>query len=462
MPGNREENNFNDRFNDVQNINKFRGDSEVNQRNEGMADAHRYTGSSLTSKNSAISHPINNIKTKINEKSSSNSSNSTNSSNRSIDVKNGSSNSLIGKNRLENPNKGLSFKQKLTKKGIQSAATVINPALGKALQSKRGSMMLNQALQKKGSFMGTALGIGTGIPSLLGDSDKKEEEASGKQDENRLENTTITISKKVKKILIPVGISCALVVFVCCILLAAAQTYISILGIDLSSSITMEDAEIDKMLSDNQTILEENHVIDEITNTNGSSGSNSSGTNSSGTKNSSGSSNVKVGEAAKIEGEQARIDWLYDGNGVPTTKEENDKYLETFEVEYLDENGNRQTMEITMHKKLKTEVQAIFKEMADAGFKVIGGNISYRTWGSDYGYAGNFYHSAHTYGHAFDVNPDQNYYVGSYVVGSYYLPGTDPYSVTEEIVNIWKKHGFYWGGDWTYPKDYMHFSYFNH
>lgn len=176
------------------------------------------------------------------------------------------------------------------------------------------------------------------------------------------------------------------------------------------------------------------------------------------------SGNVQVGEAARIQGTEERIRWLYDGNELPTTKAENDKYLETFQVEYLDANSNRQTMNVTMHRKLKTEVQAIFKEMADAGFKIVGGDISYRQWGSDAGFQGRFPQSAHTYGHAFDVNPEQNYciYANGTVVGDHYTPGSDPYSVTEPIINIWKQHGFYWGGDWTSLKDYMHFSYFNH
>lgn len=178
----------------------------------------------------------------------------------------------------------------------------------------------------------------------------------------------------------------------------------------------------------------------------------------------SSSGSVQAGEAARIQGTEERIAWLYDGNGLPTSKAENDKYLETFPVEYLDRNGNRQTMNITMHRKLKTEVQAIFKEMANAGFKVIGGNISYRAWGSDAGFSGRFPQSAHTYGHAFDVNPTQNYciYANGNIVGDHYSPGSDPYSVTAPIINIWKQHGFYWGGDWTSLKDYMHFSYFNH
>ena len=173
---------------------------------------------------------------------------------------------------------------------------------------------------------------------------------------------------------------------------------------------------------------------------------------------------AQLGEAASIQGTEERIAWLYDGNGLPTSEAENNQYLETFPVEYLNASGNRVTMNVTMHRKLKTEIQAIFREMADAGFKIVGGDISYRQWGSDAGFQGRFPQSAHTYGHAFDVNPDQNYciYGNGTVVGSHYSPGSDPYSVTPQIINIWKAHGFYWGGDWTSLKDYMHFSYFNH
>lgn len=181
-------------------------------------------------------------------------------------------------------------------------------------------------------------------------------------------------------------------------------------------------------------------------------------------KHTGGSANVQAGEAAKIQGTEARIQWLYDGKGVPKSEAENNKYLETFQVEYLDQNGAHQTMNITMHKKLKTEVQAIFRDMVSAGFRIVGGDVSYRQWGTDDGFNGQFKQSAHTYGHAFDVNPEQNYciYGDGSIVGKFYKPGENPYSVTPEIINIWKQHGFYWGGDWNSPKDYMHFSYFDH
>lgn len=181
--------------------------------------------------------------------------------------------------------------------------------------------------------------------------------------------------------------------------------------------------------------------------------------------NSNGSNSAAVGEAAQIEGEDARIEWLYDGNGVPQTESENNKYLETFDVEYLDGDGNIQTFSLTMHTKLKAEVQAVFQELIDIGFPIEweSGGGSIRGWNADTGYSGNFFRSAHCYGHAVDINvaanPCPQCGVGS---ESDYQPGVNEYSVTEEVVNIWKKHGFYWGGDWSSPKDYMHFSYFDH
>lgn len=177
------------------------------------------------------------------------------------------------------------------------------------------------------------------------------------------------------------------------------------------------------------------------------------------------SATVTLGEAAKYTTEAEKIAWLYDGNGVPKTSTENEKYLETFEVEYLDASGQEKTMNLTMHKKLKTEIQAIFREMKSVNFKLEweSGGGSIRGWGTDGGYTGNFSESAHCYGHAVDINVNANPCIGTCGhVGGTYAPGVDPFSVTEEIVNIWKKHGFYWGGDWTSLKDYMHFSYFNH
>lgn len=182
--------------------------------------------------------------------------------------------------------------------------------------------------------------------------------------------------------------------------------------------------------------------------------------------------NVEVGDAAQFgngyEAIQKKIDWLWDGNGVPETEQENQKYLTEAEFEYLDSDGHKQKKTLTVHKKIAAEAQQIFKEMMKAGFKLEwesgGGTI--RGWEADKGYGGDFYRSAHCYGLAFDINVAANCYKASASagcsVGNEYNPTGNPFSFNTKIVKIWEKHGFDWGGNWTSPIDYMHMSYVNH
>lgn len=78
--------------------------------------------------------------------------------------------------------------------------------------------------------------------------------------------------------------------------------------------------------------------------------------------------------------------------------------------------------------------------------------------------------SKHAYGHAIDINPQQNPYV-SYTSGSPvwshenandYIDRTTglPHVITEEDIcyQIFIKYGFTWGGAWTNIKDYQHFQ----
>jgi hypothetical protein len=66
--------------------------------------------------------------------------------------------------------------------------------------------------------------------------------------------------------------------------------------------------------------------------------------------------------------------------------------------------------------------------------------------------------SYHSYGSVVDLNWTYNPLV--YGTGNPYL-GKSEYAITQNVVNIWKKYGFYWGGDWTSYQDYMHFTYTN-
>ncbi len=72
--------------------------------------------------------------------------------------------------------------------------------------------------------------------------------------------------------------------------------------------------------------------------------------------------------------------------------------------------------------------------------------------------------SAHTCGTAIDINPTENAEMtitGVITCGRFWDPDRSIYSIPEdsELVRIFRKYGFEWGGDWTSKKDYMHFSY---
>jgi len=64
---------------------------------------------------------------------------------------------------------------------------------------------------------------------------------------------------------------------------------------------------------------------------------------------------------------------------------------------------------------------------------------------SDYG------PSFHAFGLAIDINPNRN------PMTSHRPPTTD---LPPDIINIFKKYGFGWGGDWQYPVDPMHFEWY--
>ena len=73
--------------------------------------------------------------------------------------------------------------------------------------------------------------------------------------------------------------------------------------------------------------------------------------------------------------------------------------------------------------------------------------------------------SNHAYGHAIDLNPVENPYIGC---GRVHDPASRPFvdrtrlrrgMVTPAVVRAFRSIGWGWGGDWTgRTKDYMHFS----
>ena len=137
-------------------------------------------------------------------------------------------------------------------------------------------------------------------------------------------------------------------------------------------------------------------------------------------------------------------------NGIPKNQSEVAPYLTNIVAVAVDKNCNRKkTRSFRVHKDLAPIYLEIFEEMADMCFPVE--KIGAQTWkGDDKG------PSSHAYGAALDINPSAN----QHKCLSYdFRPKDSPYYITKEVANIWKKHGFTWGGEWKSCRDYMHFSY---
>lgn len=165
------------------------------------------------------------------------------------------------------------------------------------------------------------------------------------------------------------------------------------------------------------------------------------------------------GEAAQVPYEE-RMAYLFP-NGTPSSASAMSPYLTTIAVPIVNENGAHTTMNLTVHQKLANEIQQIFAEMEAIGFPIKASQTAGYNWRSMVS-SGSVSH--HSYGVAIDVNWNDNPYISnSLTVGnSSYQPYINRFSVTQEVIQIWKNHGFYWGGDWNSSKDYMHFSYTNH
>ncbi len=152
-----------------------------------------------------------------------------------------------------------------------------------------------------------------------------------------------------------------------------------------------------------------------------------------------------------------RMNWLFP-DGTPKSASAMQQYLTQIRVPILNEKGEETTMTLTVHKKLTANITGAFQDMKTAGFRVIASQTAGYNWrmmASDSSKV-----SYHSYGCVVDLNWEHN---GASYTSWPYNPETDSYAVTNEIVQIWKNHGFYWGGDWSEAYfDPMHFTYVNH
>lgn len=117
---------------------------------------------------------------------------------------------------------------------------------------------------------------------------------------------------------------------------------------------------------------------------------------------------------------------------------------------------------VTVHRKVAACLDAVERERIAKGIEYVvdltdplGSLGGYRPADSQLGDA-----SYHAYGASIDINPSQNPHCRSRgAVDPLKRCGLDkPYTVPDELVAVFKSHGFTWGGNWWRNKDYMHFE----
>ncbi|MBQ7265347.1 MAG: M15 family metallopeptidase [Firmicutes bacterium] len=170
---------------------------------------------------------------------------------------------------------------------------------------------------------------------------------------------------------------------------------------------------------------------------------------------------VEIISRTNVEPVEHRIDRsIVLPEGSFNTKESADKMVKTINVKVWQINSKGEkitaTLPITVNVALVDTVTKIFDEIYQNELRFPIKSLSaysYRTTAS-----GNRL-SEHAYGTAIDINPDENHcvYSSGNTVGNCYEPYKNPYSLTPEIINIFRKYNFGWGGSFN---DYMHFSYF--
>jgi hypothetical protein len=161
--------------------------------------------------------------------------------------------------------------------------------------------------------------------------------------------------------------------------------------------------------------------------------------------------------------------------------------LRVVTVPYVDFAGERREGQIIVHRDVAGSVEKVFRKLYKLRFPIRHLQLSDmygppRAIPDDEDVTGSFWcrdsvpspcvggtasgnWSNHAYGHAIDVNPIENPYIGC---GQVYDPRMRPYvdrsrrkkgMVTPAVVRAFRSIGWGWGGDWSGgTKDYMHFS----
>lgn len=156
---------------------------------------------------------------------------------------------------------------------------------------------------------------------------------------------------------------------------------------------------------------------------------------------------------------EVRLREMEEGGGLPETQEEAEAVMQNITVNVWKLNSGEKvpsTLQITVHRAIADKMQQVFQEIFEGEEKFPIYSAGAYSWRGG--------RSEHNWGTAVDINPDENYciYTNGTIVGKYWKPYIDPYSITPygEVIRAFEKHGFTWGGDeWSGNRDFMHFSY---
>jgi len=160
--------------------------------------------------------------------------------------------------------------------------------------------------------------------------------------------------------------------------------------------------------------------------------------------------------------------------------------LRYLRMTYKDFKGMEKTGELIVHKDVSGEVTEIFEALYKADYPIHQMRLVSDYKGSDWQSieadntsafncrkaTGSKKFSKHSYGKAIDINPIENPYVfrsgkSSHKASKPYLKRKRTSKSAsqramllpdDKVVQIFKKHGWKWGGDWSSVKDYQHFS----
>ena len=162
------------------------------------------------------------------------------------------------------------------------------------------------------------------------------------------------------------------------------------------------------------------------------------------------------------------------------------KDLRYLRIKHINFNGKDQMGEMIVHKDVSVEVTEIFKALYNTDYPINKMRLVSYYKGSDWQSiesdntsafncrkaTGSKQWSKHSYGKAIDINPIENPYISrkgyiSHKASATYRKRVHKESTYEdkaillkddEAVQLFKKYGWKWGGDWPGVKDYQHFS----